>query len=416
MGFKINGEIALDGSMFRHGLNEASAESAKFFKEFALGAVGIYGVEQAFHKTLETAEQLADASKNLSITTDELQILKQAAKENGLEFENMTVALQRFNAVRENILTGGKGSAAQLAALSRLGVSKADIESDQTGASLLMNQISGAARKSNAADIANDLKQVFGRAGTQLFGTLQTNFKDFGEEMRKAGEIMDTDTIAKLKVLGDSFQAVSTIIITALAPALAAFAEWVGRFVLLGAGKVSGMGAEAGAANALRPSIMATQSADINDPANIAHADAIRRAGNENAGVNVNNEAAKAFEDAERPFQKSSEELTKKIAELRFGLEHPTHQKTADELNLDSSASKKSRRPYENKTDSLIEVGNFLGSGKNAINSIAQQQLEVARSSLDEQKNTTKAVETLNETMQSNFRNDTGGDGVDYGG
>src|ERR1035441_9944942 len=170
MAFRINGEITLDGSLFNRGLQTAGASAASFLKNFALGAVGIYGVEQAFRKTIDRATELVNTSKKMDIGVEQLQVLQKSAEDSGTSFEVLTKALERFNAVRENILNGGKGSADQMAALGRLGITREQLQS-QTAAQSFMGQISQTAQKSNAADIANDLRQIFGRGGEELFGT-----------------------------------------------------------------------------------------------------------------------------------------------------------------------------------------------------------------------------------------------------
>jgi len=92
-----------------------------------------------------------------------------------------------------------------------------------------------------------------------------------------------------------------------------------------------------------------------------------------------NQEAIGSESAAQAPFEKFSEELNKKIEQLKFNLEHPSLQKTGDEFNNDA-ASKKGKR--EKKTDSLIEVGNFLGSDSSG-SLIPQLQLDVQRQSLE---------------------------------
>jgi hypothetical protein len=226
MAFKIHGEVTLDGAMFKRGLREIGGESTAFIKNFALGAVGIASVEQAFTKTVEKADELVNTSKNLSMTVEQLQLIRQAAKENGVEFASMTIALEKFNAVRENVLQGGKGAAAQMAALGRLGISREALQ-NQTAAQSMMGQVSDTARKSNAADIAKDLKEVFGRGGDQIFGVLKTNFDELGAKMRAEGAMMDTLTAVQLKTFKDEMDFAGQILTSELAPGIVMFARAV---------------------------------------------------------------------------------------------------------------------------------------------------------------------------------------------
>ena len=219
MAFKIHGEIALDGAMFKRGLHEAGGEAAAFIKNFALGAVGIASVEQAFSKTIDSAEELVNTSKKMDMTIEQLQVIRQAAEESGVGFDQMTNALSKFNAVRENILNGGKGSAAQLAAMHRLGISDEALQK-QTAATSVMGQISEKARGSNAADIANDLKQVFGRGGQEIFGALKTDFGELETKMRSYGAIMDSTTAVELKLFKEEMGLMNRVMTAEFAPAI----------------------------------------------------------------------------------------------------------------------------------------------------------------------------------------------------
>ena len=209
----LQAKISLDGSGFHRGL-ESAADS---LKGFIAGAVGIGTIDAAFEKTIESAEELVNTSRKLDMTVEQLQIIRQAAEESGVGFDTMRTALERFNAIRENILNGGKGSAAQMEAMQRLGVSKSDLQ-NKTAAENMMGGISSTARNSNAADIANDLKQVFGKGGQELFGTLKTDFDELGAHMKGMGAIMDTTTAHELKQFKDQMGMLGRVITANIAP------------------------------------------------------------------------------------------------------------------------------------------------------------------------------------------------------
>lgn len=345
MAFKIHGEVSLDGAMFKRGLHEIGGETTAFLKNFAIGAIGIASVEQAISKTVESAEELVNTSKNLSLTVEQLQVMRQAAKENGIEFQTMATALERFNAIRENILRGGKGSAEQMAAMQRLGVSREQLQSQNAGQTF-MGQISETAQKSNAADIAKDLKDVFGRGGDALFGTLQTNFDELGEKMRSMGAIMDNTTAHELKQFKDEMDLIGKVAENTLAPML----------VKLGGAlydAITALGAFGTAAG--------TYFTDL-----------------------LHGNFKAAGEDAAEEAKKFMETRNEAWAAMVAKSNAPTSHEQAiidDESKTKKAAVKKER---EIKSDSLISVGNFLGAGRGQINDVAQQHLQVARQQLTE--------------------------------
>lgn len=355
MSFKIHGEVGLDGAMFKRGLHELGGETTAFLKNFALGAVGIASVEQAFSKTIDSAEELVNTSRKLDVTVEQLQVMRQAAEENGVEFNSMSTALERFNAVRENVLNGGKGSAAQLQALHRLGVSDADLKNN-TAAQNLMGNISGVAQKSNAADIANDLKQVFGRGGNEIFGVLKTDFGELETKMKSMGMIMDETTAKELKQFRDQMAQIGRILEAQFAPVIISMAKGVFALVF----SLGLIGSAIGSAVAYIWEIIRHPINFIKDPKSFGSP-------LDGASDYVDDMAKKyAQMFGERATDEIKQNVSKPVPDL------PKKEK-----------KERDKKQSDIKSDSLLEVGNFLGSGGRAINTIAQQQLTVSLQQLD---------------------------------
>lgn len=411
MSAKIEAQLSLDGALFKRGLHEAGTEAGAFLKNFALGAVGAYSIEQAFDKTVESATELVNASRKLGVTVEQLQVLRQAAEDNGVEFDAMTQALLKFNATRENVLHKGKGSDDQLAALGRLGVTPEVLKSLQSNlpeqrkegeggkvessaqsiedqrkqaasaANVMMGQISDYIRRNNLnpADVAKDLKDVFGKSGQQIFGVLQTNFEELQAKMQDMGAIMDGQVAYKLKALGEELGLISRILTAQLGPALLTLAEFAFKAIAKAGGAASGIGAFFGYAFQ-RYQDSETQSTDIDSENNKAHADAIRRAGNAEVGGRKENmsQTLEAMKNVAQPWEKMIEDfrlMLKNAADRANNIPAP--------IGDDGSENAaKTKRPKATQSDSLISVGNFLGAGRVAINSVAERHLEVARQQL----------------------------------
>src|SRR5437879_804059 len=110
MGLRLQGEVSLDGSGFEAGLKRlegAAGQFANTLKGAAAGAFGIYGIEQAIQKTIDSARELVTESKRLGVGVEQLQVLRQAAKENNTELSQVAKAFERSDVAREKALRGG---------------------------------------------------------------------------------------------------------------------------------------------------------------------------------------------------------------------------------------------------------------------------------------------------------------------
>jgi hypothetical protein len=212
-------------------------------KSLVVSAFGLYGVEQILEKTVHTAEELAIASKRLSIPVEQLQVLKQAAKESHVEFGKLQGVFEKINLARNKALGGGAGSDKLLKSFQRLGINKDDLLT-KSAPDLLTHNIKGAVDTNGTNLIANQLKDVIGKSFGEITPMLQTDFEELQTKMQNLGMIMDTDTAIRLRYLGEEFSMLSQIIVTQAGPALLKFVD----VVLIAIGKLRSVGSFAGGA------------------------------------------------------------------------------------------------------------------------------------------------------------------------
>ena len=369
MALRLVGEVTLDGAGFERGLNRIGQSAAANLKSFVVGAFGVYGVQQAIQRTVESCSELVNTSSKLGMTVEQLQVLRQAAKEAGVEFETMVTAVNKLAAIRENILQGGKGSAQQLAALGRLGVTPEDVRT-KTAADIMQGPIAQTVKTVNPADIANDLKQIFSKASRQVIPVLKTNFDELGRKMKMMGMIVDDVTARKLKLFGDEVGLVSGIIMSGLAPWLVKLGQ--AAFKLAEDFAVAG-------------TFYGTLLADW------AH------------GIfkGSSKDAAAAGKQTQDDWEKTWHDFISK-ATGPANVPPPT---IPAEIEAEKKAKVRHEREWKTPEDSLISVGNFLGTGKGAINNIAQQQLDVSREQLEIQKSSDAALKDLTHLFE-NFGSD----------
>ena len=363
MAFKIHGEVSLDGAMFKKTLHEASAETVSFLKEFALGYIGIESVRAALDKTIESAEELVNTSRKLDTSIEQLQVLRQAAKDNGIEFQAMASAMEKYNVARQKALGGGEGSAKMLAAFQRLGINREELQNN-TAATSIMGGISETARKSNAADIAGELREVFGKSGTELFGVLKTDFEELGKEMHGMGALMDATTAISLKKFKDEMDLIGGVLIKEIAPVLVLFGKAIFNLVTLIGATVLSLAAILSAAYHLATDPIGTIKGEHS----------------------LNEKIDKAF----GAYKDSRQGEYDKLFNQKEAVPSP---QSEIEPEIKAEKTKTAKREQQIKSDSLISVGNFLGAGRGAISDVSQQHLQVAREQLAVSKETQKILE-----------------------
>lgn len=401
MGLKLVGEVSLDGSGFEAGLNKLEHAAGHFghtLKGVALEAFGIYTIEQAFAKTLETAKELVIESKRLGVGVEGLQVLRQAAKENNVEMTSLAKAFEKVDVAREKALGKSKEGKALLGRFGQLGISESDLRS-KTAANLFMGQMHDKASSMNPETLGPILKSIMGKGFGEMIPMLTTDFEELQKKMEKFGAIMTTETALKLKQFSDEMELASQVIIAQLAPAMVSFAEavldLVGRIKEM-AGFVGTMvGSRGGVSNAVmdegRYRRLLGQS-ELAEGMGMTTPGETRSRGLFRGDAHVPDAEERAFMDkyetdlgkagqvaldAQDDWKSSVEAWRKKIEEEADKLRHPPTPDFGG--NPDEAAESKHRRQSHMGEDSMIRIGGFLGSNVNSMESIANQQVDLLK-------------------------------------
>lgn len=422
MALRLLAHVDLDGQGFEKGLHKIGESAAHHLKGFVTAAFGVYAIEEAIHKTVETAEELVNASKRLDVTVEQLQTLRQAAKDAGTDMESLAGALEKIDVARDKALGGDKDA---IAAFARLGVNQDQLRSKRA-ADLFTGPISATVKGTNVETITGPLKEIFGRSFGKVVPALKTDFQELQAKLESFGLVMDTSTAVKLKAIGDQFGLLSQIMVVALGPALVQFTDWL-IDIFTNSKIIEGIDF------LIRKTSALAKLPDYTTPKGEKYsADKIKvialaaegqmyramdahetfeqyRAGRETTGtyyhgVNVpgifNDPDVKSFKDQLhyfsgliQPAQDAIIDAGKAaggdMAAMRAAVEdfRKKIQAQIDDLNKPPHFDK-SDHPADKKTkhggradqaDALVRVGNFLGTSKDAISHIAEQQLRVSR-------------------------------------
>ena len=389
MPLNLEASIGLDSSGFERGIERVHEQVKDTIKAFALGAIGVGTVEEAFRRTIETADELVDSAKKLDMTVEQVQLLREAAKESGVEFEALAKSISKIDEARAMALGGGSEGREAMAAFQALGVSKQDLLT-KTATDLFTGQISSAVKTNNIETITEPLKEVLGKGAEDAVGALKTNFGDLQAEMMKTGAIMDGQVAEKLHDLSDQFSMVSNVITAELAPALLQLVQWISTLILKGGGSISKASAVAGslvgqagfigAAKDIAASA-AQEFKNLISGKGFALTKEQNEAIDKKFGIN-SDDVQKAANAASEPWADALKRILQPVASSR---PKPDFTKTM----IDAQRANGGRRT---ESDALVKVGNFLGSNMAGVRSAAAAYQTAA--------NTKRSADTLDRMVR----------------
>jgi hypothetical protein len=373
MGLNLTSTISLNSAEFERGLDRVKEQVADSIKAFALGAIGIGTVEEAFRRTIETADQLVNSAKNLDMTVEQVQLLKQAATNAGIEFDTLAKSISKIDEARAKALGGDRKS---IAAFQAVGITHQDLMT-KTATDLFTGKLSDAAKNNNIETITQPMREILGRGAEQAISTLKTNFTELQDTMVKTGAIMDTETAVKLHVLSDNFSLLSRIVMAQLAPALAKLAEWALRVTVGTVGKLAGGISilnegrkESGLGASLKDAGATLGQAFLN----VIQGKPMKLTPEQQSTIDkkygINTEkVTKAIQDAEKPYNDLLANVDKQVADQTNSLKSPKpdFSKTATDARRANEGNRKA-------SDSLISVGNYLGRNSSAISGVQYAQ------------------------------------------
>lgn len=359
MGLNLEASIGLNSAQFERGMHRVKDSVADSVKSFVIGAIGIGTVEEAFRRTIETADELVNSAKRLDMTVEQVQLLRQAAKDSGIEFEALANSIAKIDVARAKALGGDKAS---LAAFGALGVNRKDLQS-KTATNLFTQNIGDTLKSTNVEQIAAPLREILGRGATQVVGVLKTNFDDLGQKMKLLGAIMDTKTAVELKQFKDEIGFIGSVLTSQFAPILVKISEAFFKLfeVLQITGTVYGTLVQSWLSGHFK---------------------------------NSWNEAGDAGREVKDGFDKIWSDFQKQIQDESRALDNP---KPPDFEKTAETAKKMRGEHRERRTaeDSLIKVGNFLGSSRAVINNAQAMLVQHAANTERNTRVTAEAVTKL---------------------
>ncbi len=358
MGLDLKGTVSLDGSGFEAGLKgiERGAERVgETLKGLALASLGVYGIEQAISKTIETATKFDELAQRLGISLQAIQEFGYAAKQSGSDIDALTNFIEKLNTSRIDPKKFGS--------FEKFGITQPDLAN--LPVEDLVMKISANVQKRNPQEFVGSLRDIGGKGAGQMINMLTDDLGELREAAHKAGAVMKDEDIIALKFLKDEMETLADVMVAQLAPALVYVMNVLIRFInTLKADFGFWQSFLSGATQKdLRTALDAFMHPFSNPtPERQAAVDRLR----------------KLFVESGAKSETTLEELNDET-DARFAKLLANRQKRAvPEFDIpDAKEPKDHNTSRQIATDSLLRVGNFLGSATNPMVSIAHSQLRV---------------------------------------
>lgn len=235
--------LGMDSAAFEKGLKSSQGKLQKFGKFAARGmlAVGAAataaagGIALAVRGTINTADEMAKASKKIGIPIEELSRLRHAANLSGVSFAQLQTGVKRLS---QNMNDAAQGVGEGAAAFEQLGIDVTNADGSLKSASQVMSEMAdrfaempdGARKTALAMDImgrsgADMIPMLNG--GSEALNKLLSEADQFGqvftEEMGAQAEAFN-DNMTRLK---GAFAALAASLTKELLPFLVQFSEWM---------------------------------------------------------------------------------------------------------------------------------------------------------------------------------------------
>lgn len=329
----------LDGTKFTAGLTSLKQAVNSFGRQTfggiqsqIAGAFTVGALVAFSKKTIDFAGNMRDLADRLSVNVEWLQKMNNAARQAGSSAEDLANFMNEVGKSRQAAVLDPKGKEAK--AFNRMGMTSADMSglSSQAFIEKMVKAFEGGA----SVQMENDAADVGGRTAKKLLATFKGGIED-------SGPIIPEDLIDQLDDIGDAFFLMSQSGMASLATGLAmvfklfqSIGDWIDTKITYLYARSQGGGAMTEA-----------------DRANQAEALAWREINERNQSV----DEARRQRRANRRIRENSPP------------------------GFDTSEVKKDPAVKAAKiaTDSLLSVGNFLGSTRGNIESISKETNRILR-------------------------------------
>lgn len=369
---EVKGKATLDGSGWEAGINKISSSTNKFatiglgaLKSQLAAAFGAGAILALSKKTIDYAGHINDLSQQLGVSVEKLQEFDFAAKQNGASVDTFASFLEKLASARAKALEGNEDLKNSF---KEFGIEVADLKGKRLDE--LTSQIANRVKDADVQKIVAPLKEIGGKGAGQLIATFKAGLDEAGEEARESGVIMKESVVQQLDEIGDRFGKLGQQMMAYLAPAIAFVADAFQAFLDMlnkGAAYLGALTANMDFGKILRTMFDPREWLKGNDFAS---------------------EIGRQFGESEQAANQAVEKVEKEIIQreeriIKSREESKNRALFTEDIEGDGTKKEnkvKEAKAPEIKSDSLLKVGNFLGSnGASSIVAVQKSQLTVLR-------------------------------------
>jgi hypothetical protein len=363
MALKLVGEVSLDGSGFEGGLKRIETAGERVFgnlKRMAVGAFGVYGIEEAIRKTVEYADKMADSARRLGVGVEALQELGFAARQNGADIENLTTFIEKLNSARID--------PKKLGSFGKLGIGQGDLQN--LPAEDIITKLSANLRNRSSQEVIGPLRDIGGRGAGALLPMLKEDLDAVRQAARDAGAVMRGEQIASLKLVVDEMHLLSQVLLVQLAPAIVTVMEIIAalaRVIKADFAFWQSFGGRTKKTDWLAVADFITNPLEWFSPS---------KKTKEGVG-NIGKAFSAAGASSNAGLEDETKSFAARLVALTNALKNPEH---PDFESVMGQPSGKRHPRAREAIDGLARVGNFLGADtQNMMQTIATQQLDMLK-------------------------------------
>jgi hypothetical protein len=372
-GLKLRAELAGDGSGFDAMMKRANASKDKFASAFGglknviAGAFTVGAITSLSAKTIELAGHLRDVSDELGVNVEWFQKRANAAKLAGGSEEDLRKFISTMTKSREEAFN--KPGEEKSQRFARLGFSQAEIGNLNTAE--FFDRLVKAYAAGATSQAAVDVQDVGGKAAKNLLASFQVGLEG-------GAPIMSEDVVNQLDEIGDSFEILKQTFIVGFAPVIVGATNLLTGFINKVKVLLAAMGGES--EGHIRAQMLKQQAE--NNPNRFIREAAQKELDKFNAAGGASAYGDQQIEE-ELQRQQNEADRIRKARQAERDARRKRETSAPDFDPLDLTKDKKAKTTKTNlPTDSLVGIGNFLGRSPSVVNTVANQQLQVAQQQL----------------------------------
>ena len=321
--------------------------------------------------TMDYADHLADLSDMTNIAVDDIDALAKSAAGAGKDVDS---ALKMVNEMQESRVKALQGDDAKMAAFERLGISREKLQNTDNIAKLLGGV------NSQGSENRSALSEIVGKKSLGLFTAIQEDLKDwenFKAKLKEQGRLIDPEQVRTVEEFNDTVREVKESLMgmllpwitTALRGLLDAFYWFKDEFKVLTTGLFAALD--------LMPSFWSVVKDLLLFP--FLHPKEFLIGGLPAALESL------ITDDMVAGFDEAIAKVQEEIDEERAAREAKRKKANEGKEVLGAAAPVVNTKPLEEEkfkpldtsvNDSMVAVGNFLGSDVGSLQSIGEQQID----------------------------------------